>query len=77
MHVDMLLLEKTHWGCGAFVVQDLELYLVAEVFEELVRARKGGSETRFGARGEQLGVDVSFVLRVLGPVEGGDRETAG
>jgi hypothetical protein len=54
---------------------------VAEVFEELVRARKGGSETRFDARGEQLGVDVSFVLRdhdvLLGPVEGGDRETAG
>ncbi len=31
------------------------------------------------ARGEQLGVDVSFVLRdddVLGTVEGGDREAA-
>ncbi len=53
---------------------------MSEVFEELVRARKGSSKTRFDARGEQLGVDVSFVLRdhdVLGPVEGGDRETAG
>ncbi len=53
---------------------------MAEVFEELVRARKGSSETRFGARGEQVGVDVSFVLRdhdVLGPVESGDGETSG
>jgi hypothetical protein len=55
-------------------------YLLAEVYEELVRARKGGYETRFVARGEKLGVDISFVLRdhyVLGPVGGGDRELAG
>ena len=52
---------------------------MAKVFEELVRACKGCTEARFSARGEQLGVDVSFVLRnhdVLGTVEGGDREAA-
>ncbi len=36
---------------------------MAEVFEELVRARKGCAEARFSARVEKLGVDVSFVLR--------------
>jgi hypothetical protein len=52
---------------------------MTKVFEELVRARKGCAEARFSARGEQLGVDVSFVLQdhnVLGTVEGGDREAA-
>ena len=52
---------------------------MAKAFEELVRARKGCAEARYSARGEQLGVDVSFVLRnhdVLGTVKGGDREAA-
>ena len=52
---------------------------MAKVFEELVRACKGCTEARFSARGEQLGVDVSFVLRnrdVLGTVESDIRETA-
>ena len=50
---------------------------MAKVFEELIRARKGCAEARFSARGEQLGVNVSFVLRnhdVLGTVKGGDRD---
>ena len=52
---------------------------MAKVFEELVRASKGGTEARFSTRGEQLGVDVSLILRnhdVLGTVKGGDREAA-
>ncbi len=47
---------------------------MAKVFEELVCARKGGAKAHFSARREQLGVDVSFILRnhdVLGPVKGG------
>ncbi len=50
---------------------------MVKVFEELVCARKGGAKARFSARREQLGVDVSFILRnhdVLGSVEGGDWE---
>ena len=52
---------------------------MAKVFEELVRASKSCTEARFSTRGEQLGVDVSLILRnhdVLGPVKGGDREAA-
>ena len=52
---------------------------MAKVFEELVRARKGCAEACFSARGKQLGVDVSFVLRnhdILGTVKGGDWEAA-
>ena len=53
---------------------------MAKDFEELVRARKSCTEARFSARGKELGVDVSFVLRnhdVLGAVEGGDWEASG
>ncbi len=51
---------------------------MAEVFEELVRARECYAETRFRARWEELGVNVRLVLRdhdVLRAVEGGDRKT--
>ena len=53
---------------------------MAKVFEELVRAREGCTEARFSARGKELGVDVSSVLRnhdILGTVKGGDGEAAG
>ncbi len=37
---NVLLLEEPHKGFGAFVVEDLELELMAEVLEELIRARE-------------------------------------
>ena len=80
LHFDVLLNEELQERRWAFVVEDLELNLMDKVFEELVRARIGCTEARFSARGKELGVDVSFVLRnhdILGTVEGGDWEAAG
>ncbi len=80
LYFDMLVNEELRERRWAFIVEDLEQNLMAKVFEELVRARKGCTEARFSTRGEQLGVDVSFILRnhdVLRTVEGGDREAAG
>ena len=40
---DVLLFEEPHKGFGALVVKDLELELMAEVLEELIRARECGA----------------------------------
>ena len=76
---DLVLLEEPHKGFGAFVVEDLELELMAEVLEELIRARECRAQAGFSAGWEKLGMDVGLVLGnhdVLRSVECGDREAS-
>jgi hypothetical protein len=40
---NVLLLDEPHKGFGAFFVEDLELELMVEVLEELIRARECGA----------------------------------
>jgi hypothetical protein len=53
-HFNALLQKETQERGGAFVVQDLELDLMAKFLDKLICERKGCAEAGFSARGERM-----------------------